>query len=75
MRPSHKAWLGLIGGVTAYEIACPTGETLSEGLDELLEHKRWRYMIMAGIGITALHLTNILPPQVDPYHRATSLKH
>ena len=70
MRASHKAWLGLAAGVTAYEIACPKGETLSEGLDELLEHKYWRYAVGLAVGTTALHLLNILPTQVDPLHRA-----
>lgn len=70
MRPSHKAWL--VGGAlaTGYEILCPPGETLSEGLDELMEHKYWRYAVGAVVGVTAAHLCNLLPESVDPFHYA-----
>lgn len=74
MRDSHKAWLGLAAGVTAYEIACKPGETLSEGLDELMEHRYWRYAVGLAVGVTAAHLCNMLPNQYDPYSRALSWK-
>lgn len=73
-KPSTLAWGGLIAGVAAYDILCPEGETLSERLDPLLENKFTKPLVIGAVGITALHLTNILPPNLDPFHRLTSLK-
>ena len=70
---SKLAWGGLIAGVAAYDVLCPKGETLSEGVDRGLETK-YRHLINIGIGITALHLVNILPPQIDPLHQLTKIK-
>ena len=71
--PSSLAWIGLAAGVGAYEATCPRGETLSEGVHRGLESK-YRHLIQLGIGVTALHLARVLPPQVDPYHGLTVLK-
>lgn len=70
---SKLAWGGLIAGVAAYDIFCPAGETLSEGIDRGLETK-YRHLITLGIGITALHLVNVLPPAIDPLHQLTQIK-
>lgn len=74
MRASHKAWLA--GGLAmgAYEAFCPPGETLSEGLDPLVEHPVWRYVIGAAIGVTALHLMNLIPEELDPFTKALAWK-
>lgn len=74
MRPSHKAWIGLGAGVAAYDILAPKGETLSEAVDGALEHPTFRYFAIAGIGITACHLLNLLPEKVDPFTRALAWK-
>ena len=34
---SSKAWIALGAGVAAYDVLCPKGETLSEGVDRLME--------------------------------------
>lgn len=60
-----KAWAGLAAGVVAYDILCPDGEMLSEGVDRGLEGHRWA--TIAAIGVTALHLLNTLPEQIDPF--------
>ena len=70
---SKLAWAGLVAGVAAYDVFCPEGETLSEGIDRGLESK-YKQLITLGIGITALHLVNILPPVVDPLHHLTRIK-
>lgn len=70
MRPATKAWLGIGIGVATYEVLCPKGETLSEGVDRALEHPMGRYAAMTAIALTSAHLANLLPEQVDPYHRA-----
>lgn len=69
MRPSTKAW-GVLGlGVVSYDVLCPPGETLSEGLDNGLEHPIFKFLLIGAIGTTALHLMNVLPSHLDPFHR------
>lgn len=75
-RPSTLAWGAIGAGVLAYEVLCPKGETLSERLDSPLEKPMKRAAIMTAIGVTALHLSNMIPnPQkYDPFTRLTKLK-
>lgn len=73
-KPSTLAWGALGLGVAAYEIACPEGETLSEGVDRALENKKFKSIVIGGIAVTALHLCNLLPEQLDPYHQLFKLK-
>lgn len=72
-KPSKLAWAGLVAGVAAYDVFCPSGETMSEGIDRGLESK-YRHLIKLGIGMTALHLVNVLPPAIDPLHQLTNIK-
>ena len=72
MRTAEKAWLALGAGVAAYEIACPSGETLSEGVDRMIE--KHPILTLGTIAITAAHLMNLLPEKIDPFHRLTKLK-
>lgn len=74
MRASEKAWIGLAAGVTTYDIFCPKGETLSERVDDWLEHPVHRVIALGAIGVTAAHLANILPDRIDPFHRLTTFK-
>lgn len=75
MRPSTKAWLALGAGVAAYDIFSPPGETLSEAVDVALESDPFKRTItLAAIGVTALHLCNLLPERVDPFHHALKWK-
>lgn len=64
---ARRAWLGIAAGVLAYEVVCPEGELLSEGVDRALE--KHRLATLMAIGVTALHLANLLPEQIDPFHR------
>jgi hypothetical protein len=70
LRPSTKAWIGLGAYVAAYDILAPKGETLSEGVDRALEHDTCRYVTLGGIALTALHLSNLLPQKIDPFHKS-----
>lgn len=74
MRPADRAWLSIVVGVTAYEVAaCRQGddwELLSKALD------RWRAISMpvrvavnAVICYFAAHLTRLLPLRFDPLSR------
>lgn len=64
--PSKLAIAGLIGGVALYDIKCPKGETISEGVDRLLE--KHKLATLGTIAVTALHLGNVLPDRYDPIH-------
>ena len=66
-----KAWAGLAVGVLAYEVLAPDGELMSEGVDRALE--RHPLITTLAIGATALHLLNILPERIDPFHQALKL--
>lgn len=68
---AKRAWAAIGLGVLAYEIACPKDELLSEGVDRALEsHKA---MTLAGIGVVALHLANLLPDRLDPLSQGLKL--
>lgn len=73
-KPATIAWGVLAAGVAAYEIRCPEGETLSEGVDRALENKKFKSIVVGGIAVTALHLCNVLPERLDPYHQLFKLK-
>lgn len=68
---ASKGWAILGAGVLAYEILCPEGELLSEGVDRALE--RHPTLTRLAIGATALHLLNMLPEQYDPFHRLSKV--
>lgn len=68
MRPAHKALVALAGGVVAYNIAAKDGETISEGLDELIV--KYPMVARAVIALVALHCANAINQRVDPLHLA-----
>lgn len=70
LSPSAKAWLGLGAYVALYDVCAPKGETLSEGIDRMLEHDKCKYIALGGIAITAAHLANVLPNRIDPLHNS-----
>lgn len=64
---ANVAWATLIAGVAIYDWRCPEGATLSEACDRAIE--KHPLLTVAAIGSVALHLLNVLPPQVDPIHQ------
>ena len=68
---AKRGWQMLGLGVLAYELLAPEGELLSEGVDRSLE--RHRVLTTAAIGVTALHLLNLIPINLDPFHHAHAL--
>lgn len=75
LSPSTKAWIGIGASVAAYDILCPKGETLSEGVDRALERGKFtRVAALGGIAIVAAHLANVLPEKYDPFHYALGWK-
>lgn len=73
-RPSTVAWAGLAAGVAAYDLLCPPGETLSEGVDRALETRTGRVLALGAIAVVATHLANVLPQRCDPLHQMTKWK-
>lgn len=68
---AKRAWAGIGLLIGAYELACPAGETLSEGIDKALEARR--ALTVAAIGVTAAHLCNVLPASIDPFTQGLRL--
>ena len=67
--------IGLIGaGITAYELFCNNDELLTNRTGELLRNPNTRLLTPGMIGATALHLLQLMPSSVDPYHYAGKLR-
>ena len=75
LKPSSGAWIALGIGIAAYDILCPQGETLSEGVDRLMERRHGKAMALGGIALVGAHLANLIPEQYDPFHYALAWKH
>ncbi|QFG09419.1 hypothetical protein I5H08_gp068 [Mycobacterium phage Yuna] len=71
MRCADRAWLAMGLGIAAYEVTCPRGELLSEGVDRYLARRPWTtHVVIVGL---ALHLLNLLPHRLDPLHQLARL--
>jgi hypothetical protein len=64
---AKRGWLAVAALVTAYELAAPDGELLSEGYDRGLE--KHKMALWAATLVTAGHLLNVIPMRADPYHQ------
>jgi hypothetical protein len=58
----------IVGSALAYDFLCEPGGTLSEAVDGLID--KHPLGTRAVIGVTALHLANIIPPRIDPFYQA-----
>lgn len=68
------AWSAIGLGVLVFELMAKDEELLSSAVDRALERSpASRMATIAGIGATALHLLNVLPPAVDPFVKAHAL--
>lgn len=68
---AKRGWIAMGLGILAYELACPQGELLSEGVDKALNAHP--LITRAAIGVTALHLANLIPDTIDPFKRGIDL--
>ena len=68
------AWSVLGAAILAYEYFAPKNQLLSEAVDRGLEHPVGKYAIPAFVGATALHLINVMPPEIDVWHHLGRLK-
>lgn len=73
LKLEQKEWAlaGLVGGVICYDLlVAKEGQTISEGVDSLLERGNVsKVMTLGAIAITAGHLANLIPQKYDPIHR------
>lgn len=71
LRPSEKAWLGLVAGVTLYDALSRDGETMSERYAQFVDDHP--VMAWGAVAITAGHLLDIIPEKIDPIHNLAKL--
>ena len=69
---SKAAIAALLGGVALYDFLCPPGETISEGVDRIMEKPLGKLAVHALVWTTALHLTNLMPEKYDWLHQVTT---
>lgn len=69
---AERAWVGMAAAITVYEIACPKGQTLSEGVDRVMN--KHPLAVPLAIGYVAAHLCNLLPEKLDLFHAVTQIK-
>lgn len=66
---AKRGWLAVGTVVGIHELACGSGQTLSEGVDKALE--RYPVPTALAIGVTSLHLLNLIPERIDPLHQVS----
>lgn len=71
MRYGTKAWIGLGVYLGIVEALAPPGETLSETVDDWIEHHPGKALWYGLVGFVGAHLLNLVPPRYDPIHRVT----
>jgi hypothetical protein len=62
-----RGWLAIVAFVVAFDRF--NEESLTHAAKRGMEHPVSRPFVAVAIGITALHLTNIIPEQYDPYYK------
>lgn len=71
---SKAAIAAVLGGVALLDVMAPKGETISEGVDRLMENPLGKLAVHAVVWTTALHLLNLMPEKYDWLHQLTKLK-
>lgn len=67
--PSKLAIGALALGIVGYDSLCPKGETISEGLDRIIDRGPTEKALVRISGLLLfLHCANLLPEQLDPVH-------
>lgn len=68
MKAGNIAWGVMGAGILAFEVL--SEDKLSNSVDRALEKPYVRHLTLAAIGLTALHLVNLLDdyPKLDPYY-------
>ncbi|PJE22352.1 MAG: hypothetical protein CK431_16970 [Mycobacterium sp.] len=71
MRPGCWAWVGLWTGVAVWDTFCPKDEQLTDAARRGV--KAHPVLTLGGIIVTALHLSDRIPPRADPFYFAGCL--
>lgn len=76
--PSKAAIVGIVAGVSAYEVLCPEDEFISDEVERIRSHKIGNAVVQAAVWATALHLSGAFKrfglESIDPLHQLTGLK-
>ena len=72
MSPADRAWLTLAAGITAWDLTCPPGQTLSAAASRY--HRRRPWLTRTAIAYLGLHLLGVIPARVDPLHTLTRVR-
>ena len=68
---AQNGWLAVGSLILAFELACPRGCTLSEGVDLWIEKHPVRTRLL--VLLVAGHLINAIPPRYDVIHQLALL--
>lgn len=68
---AERTWVGLGVVIGLHEALCGSNEMLSHGVDRMIE--KHPVATRLAIGVTALHLANLLPEKIDPISRFANL--
>ena len=71
METRNETRLGTVGwmavGATVLAAEVLLEESLTHAFRRGLDNPRYKPFLLAGMGITALHLTDLLPKPIDPF--------
>lgn len=71
--PSEVHWRPLAAlGCAVGVVEILAEQTITESFREAMAHDKWRYVAVGSLIITAAHLMDCLPKQIDPYHYIAS---
>lgn len=59
-------WVGLGLAIISWELVAP--ETLTHAFQRGYEHPIGKFLLIGALGTTALHLTGVIPPELDIYY-------
>ena len=62
----------LVGVALTHELLAQENQLLSHAFDRWLEKHPW--LVRVAVVVTALHLLNLLPNEIDPFARVGNLK-
>lgn len=74
LQQSDWGWIGLVGGITVYELMCKPEQTLSEAYDRYMSNRLGRAACIAVTTYIGAHLLNMIPDRLDPLNGALAWK-
>lgn len=74
--PGMVAWGAMVTSIVAYDYhAIKTNQqTMTQAFHLGVEHPIWRFMFIGSLGLTTLHLANVLPRNKDIFYLCKSVE-